>query len=60
MLGPQVPVQSTAILRRLLAYLGATTEQLADFDNCYRRWGQSTVEITLQPGRKNLIRLRDL
>ena len=57
MLGPQLRIQSAATLRRLLAYLGGTPEQLADFENCHRRWGQGTVLITLQPGRKNLLRI---
>jgi hypothetical protein len=35
-----VPIQTAATLRRLLAYLGATPEQLADFDSSHRRWGQ--------------------
>jgi hypothetical protein len=37
--------------------LGATPEQLADFDSSHRRWGQGTVQITLQPCRKNLLRM---
>jgi len=57
MLGPQLRIQSATTLRRLLAYLGTTPEQLADYDNCQRRWGQGTVQITLQPGRKNLLRI---
>lgn len=40
MLGPQLRIQSADTLRRLLAYLGATPEQLTDYDNCQRRWGQ--------------------
>jgi hypothetical protein len=56
-LGPFVRVQSADTLRRLPAYLGATPEQLANYDNCQRRWGQGTVQITLQPSRKNLLRL---
>lgn len=40
-------VQSRATLRRLLAYLGATLEQLADFDNCHGRWGQATVRCAV-------------
>jgi hypothetical protein len=51
-LGPFIPVQSQETLRRLLAYLGATTAQLADFDSAVRRWGQGTVRFTLQPCRK--------
>lgn len=58
MLGPYVRVQTAETLRRLLAYLGATPEQLADFDQSIRGWGQGTAKITLQPGRKNLLRLR--
>jgi hypothetical protein len=57
-LGPFVPVQSAETLRRLLDYLGATPAQLADFDSVVGRWGQGTVKFTLQPGRKNLLRLR--
>jgi hypothetical protein len=45
MLGPQLKIQSAETLRRLLAYLGATPEQLADFDSSHRRWGQGTVPI---------------
>jgi hypothetical protein len=60
MLGPHVHVSSKDTLRRLLVYLGATAEQLADFDQCIRSWGQGTATITLQPGRKNLLRLGNL
>jgi hypothetical protein len=57
--GPYVPVASVDTLRRLLVYLGATPEQLEDFNRSYRRWGHGTVRITLLPGRKNLLRLRE-
>ena len=57
MLGPQLRIQSAETLRRVLAYLGATPEQLADFDSSHRRWGQGTVKITLQPCRRNLLRI---
>jgi hypothetical protein len=50
MLGPYVTLQSKETLRRLLVYLGATAEQLADFDQSIRSWGQGTATITLQPG----------
>ena len=56
-LGPQLLIQSAETMRRLLAYLGATPEQIAAFDSSHRRWGQGTVTITLQPGRKNLLRI---
>jgi hypothetical protein len=57
MLGPRLSIQSAATLRRLLAYLGATPEQLADFDSSHRQWGQGTVQITIQPCRKNLLKI---
>jgi hypothetical protein len=57
MLGPQLRIQSAATMCRLLTYLGATPEQLAEFDDRHRRWGQGTVSITLQPCRKNLLRI---
>ena len=57
MLGPRLRIQSAETLRRLLCYLGATPEQLADFDDSHLRRGQGTVQITLQPCRKNLLRI---
>ena len=56
-LGPYVRVASKDTLRRLLAYLGATPDQLADLDQRLRNWGQGTTQITLRPGRKNLLRI---
>ena len=52
MLGPMVKVQSAETLRRMLAYLGGTPAQLAELDDCTRRWGQGAVQITLAPGRQ--------
>ena len=57
MLGPRLRIQSAETLRRLLAYLGATPEQLTNFDDSHRRWGQGTVQVTLQPCRKNLLKI---
>ena len=54
MLGPRLRIQSA---ETLLTYLGAVPEQLADFDSSHRRWGQGTVQITLQPCCKNLLRI---
>jgi len=54
MLGPRLRIQSA---ETLLTYLGAVPEQLADFDSSHRRWGQGTVQITLQPCRKNLLKI---
>jgi hypothetical protein len=58
-LGPYVRVESAETLRLLLAYLGATPAQLAEFDSSNRLWGQGTVPVTLASGRKNLLRLRN-
>ena len=57
MLGPYVRAASKDTLRRLLAYLGATPDQLADLSQTLRNRGQGTTQITLQPGRKNLLRI---
>ena len=58
-LGPRVPVTSPEVLRRLLAYLGAMPEALKEFDKCRESLGRGNVRITLEPGRKNLLRLRE-
>jgi hypothetical protein len=42
---------------RICCGAGETLAALADFDNSHRRWGQGTVQITLQPCRKNLLRI---
>ena len=58
-LGPRVPVTSAEVLRRLLAYLGALPEALREFDRSHQIYGKGNVRITLEPGRKNLLRLRE-
>jgi hypothetical protein len=50
MLGPMVKVRSAETVRRLVSYLGAAPAQLAEVEDCIRRWGQGTVQITLAPG----------
>ncbi len=57
-LGPRVPVTSPDTLRRLLSYLGANRVALNEFDKCRESHGAGNVRITLEPGRKNLLRLR--
>jgi hypothetical protein len=59
-LGPRVPVTSPEVLRRLLAYLGANREAPLEYDRSHQSHGKGNVRITLKPGRKNLLRLRDL
>jgi hypothetical protein len=58
-LGPRVPVTSPDVLRRLLAYLGANHEALGEYDRSHQSHGKGNVRITLEPGRKNLLRLRE-
>lgn len=58
-LGPRVSVTSPEVLRRLLAYLGAMPEALREFDRSNQSHGKGNVRITLEPGRKNLLRLRN-
>jgi hypothetical protein len=56
-LGPRVPVTSPEVLRRLLPYLGANREALREYDRSCQSHGKGNVRITLEPGRKNLLRL---
>ena len=53
-----MPVTSPEVLRRLLAYLGAMPEALPEYDSSHQSHGKGNVRITLEPGRKNLLRLR--
>jgi hypothetical protein len=57
MLAPQLGSRARRPYADLLAYIGATPEKLAEFDNCQRRSGQGTIQITLQPCRRNLLRI---
>ena len=45
------------MLLKLMRYLGATEEQIADFERDNRRWGRGSVHIRLLPDRKNLLRI---
>ena len=44
---------------RLLRYIGASEEELADAERDTRRWGIASVWIDLIPGRKNLLQIRE-
>lgn len=57
-LGPRVPVTNPEVLRRLLVYLGALPEALREYDRSHQSHGKGNVRITLEPGRKNLLRLK--
>jgi hypothetical protein len=53
------PSPAPEVLRRLLAYLGALPEALREYDRSHQSHGKGNVRITLEPGRKNLLRLRE-
>jgi hypothetical protein len=59
-LGPRVPVTSPDVLRRLLAYLGAMPEAPRIRSLPPEPRQRQRARITLEPGRKNLLRLRKL
>jgi hypothetical protein len=43
---------------RLLRYVGGTEEQIADYEDQRRRWGQGSVHVSVLRGnRKNLLKL---
>jgi hypothetical protein len=45
------------VLEKALIYLGVTSEQLEQHRDGMRRWGQGTSKLTIQPHRKNLLRV---
>ena len=56
-LGPWVRFASGDVLERALVYLGMISEQLEEHRDGMRRWGQGTSKLTIQPHRKNLLRI---
>jgi uncharacterized protein (DUF2126 family) len=57
-LGPWVHVGNDETMVRMLRYVGATQEQIAEYEDRRRRWGQGSVHITvIGANRKNLLRL---
>jgi hypothetical protein len=58
-LGPPVSVASPRTLRRLLAYLGATKADLLEYDRYCQSHGKGMLRLTLRPGCKNLLQLRE-
>lgn len=56
-LGPWVAVASDETLLRLMAYLGATPEQLAAHQRDQKAWGQGSSNMRLLPHRKNLLKI---
>ena len=55
---PQSRVPSFETVLRLLRYVGATEEAMAEVDRDHRLWSIVSARIDLIPGRKNLLRVR--
>jgi hypothetical protein len=56
-LGPWVKFDSGAVLEKALVYLGLTPEQLEEFQKSLKAWGQGTCALTIQPRKKNLLKI---
>ncbi len=56
-LGPWLHVPSDETMVRMLRYLGATDEQIADFEDTRKKWGQGSTRVTLAPLRRNLLKV---
>lgn len=57
-ISPHVSVKTQETLIRLLRYVGAGAENIAEVESCIRQWHRGSVRIQIAPGRKNLLRLR--
>ena len=57
-ISPFSTVRDQATLIRLLRYVGATDAEVEEVHDGIRRWSRGTVQIHVEPGRKNLLRLR--
>jgi hypothetical protein len=56
-LGPWIRFQSAETLERVIVYLGATEEQIAEHRDGMRQCGQGSSQIRLLPRRKNLLKI---
>lgn len=52
------PPDRQATLYKLLRYVGADDEAMAEVEKNIRWWHRGSVHITLTPGRRNLLRIR--
>ena len=57
-IAPFVYMDSRMTLIRLLKFVGANEVELEDVYQTLKTWGQGSVQVTLAPGRKNLMRIR--
>ena len=58
-IGPWIDIADAATLVRLLRYVGAGDAEIAEVEENIQARGRGSVFITLIPGRKNLLRLRE-
>jgi hypothetical protein len=56
-LGPWITFASGDVLDKAITYMGATTEQVERYREMLQLWGQGSCEITIQPNKRNLLRL---
>jgi hypothetical protein len=55
--GAWVVFASGEVLEKALVYLGMSPEQLEEHRDGMRSWGEGTSKLTIQPYRKNLLRI---
>jgi hypothetical protein len=58
-ISPFVSMKQKGTLIRMLLHVGATDSEIDKVEDDMRRWSRGTVHITLTPGRKNLLRIRE-
>jgi hypothetical protein len=58
-ISPFVSMKQKSTLIRLLLHVGANDDEIAEVEEYIRRWSRGSVHITLAPGRKNLLRIRE-
>lgn len=57
-ISPILPVRDQATVIRLLRYIGAGDSEMDEVNVNIGRWSRGSTWIKLEPGRKNLLRIR--
>ena len=57
-ISPILRIANQDLLIRALRYVGATDAEIAEVDDRIRSWSCGSVLISLAPGRRNLLRIR--
>ena len=57
-ISPILRIANQNMLIRALRYVGATNAEITEVDDRIRRWSRGSVMISLTPGRRNLLRIR--